>query len=354
MQLVFLTLQINYCRYVVPHENENSVNSNVIVKQTTVLCAKFSKLECNTNLNLPPSNWLTNDGNSYGLRSFLSPSKGFSSFRMAHMFPDCICEIDVVSSAENIKNLLKLPYSPKSTISMMVHRIENTLLIDDFDLYKFLLQQADDDWKWLRSFIIENLSPKDRSLLLKSYCSKENFEQKKLLSKFLYHSLLTNDLSNDIPTVDINTDEHSTILQELRSGPLLPEPSVDENVPENGDHIFNRNVVWTFEDIRMLIGTDMPIFGGQQNQPCISLKLRDMSKPINILTGIDYWLDNLMCNVPEVVMCYHLDGLVQKYELIKTEDLPYLENSNFSPKVIRNVAQNILSFLKRNATKAGN
>lgn len=96
----------------------------------------------------------------------------------------------------------------------------------------------------------------------------------------------------------------------------------------------------------------MPIFGGQ-TQPCISLKLRDMSKPINILTGIDYWLDNLMCNVPEVVMCYHLDGLVQKYELIKTEDLPYLENSNFSPKVIRNVAQNILSFLKRNATKAG-
>lgn len=235
---------------------------------------------------------------------------------------------------------------------MMVHRIENTLLIDDFDLYKFLLQQADDDWKWLRSFIIENLSPKDRSLLLKNCCSKENFEQKKLLSKFLYHSLLTNDLSaatNENATDDINTD-NSTILQEIRSGPLLPEPSIDENVP--GDHIFNRNVVWTFEDIRMLIGTDMPIFGGQ-TQPCISLKLRDMSKPINILTGIDYWLDNLMCNVPEVVMCYHLDGLVQKYELIKTEDLPYLENSNFSPKVIRNVAQNILSFLKRNATKAG-
>jgi len=57
--------------------------------------------------------------------------------------------------------------------------------------------------------------------------------------------------------------------------------------------------------------------------------IRDMSKPINVLTGLDYWLDNLMCmsilsylvfyviynfffyfnfvgNVPEVVMCYHL------------------------------------------------
>lgn len=78
-----------------------------------------------------------------------------------------------------------------------------------------------------------------------------------------------------------------------------------------------------------------------------------MSKPISVLTGIDYWLDNLMCNVPEVVMCYHLNGIVQKYELVKTEDLPYLDGSRFSPKVIRDCAQNILSFLKSNATKAG-
>lgn len=52
-------------------------------------------------------------------------------------------------------------------------------------------------------------------------------------------------------------------------------------------------------------------------------------------------------------MCYHLNGIVQKYELIKTEDLPHMEDSKFSPKVIRDVAQNILSFLKSNATKAG-
>ncbi|CAG9794690.1 unnamed protein product [Diatraea saccharalis] len=102
----------------------------------------------------------------------------------------------------------------------------------------------------------------------------------------------------------------------------------------------------------MLIGSDLPIFG-DQDRPCVSLRLRDAREPINVLTGIDYWLDNLMCNVPEVLMCYHLDGIVQKYEPMKTEDLPNVENSKFSPKVIRNVAQNILSFLKSNATKAG-
>jgi hypothetical protein len=78
-----------------------------------------------------------------------------------------------------------------------------------------------------------------------------------------------------------------------------------------------------------------------------------MKEPISILTGIDFWLDNLMCNVPELFMCYHLNGIVQRYELIKTEDLPNMEDSGFSPKVIRNVAHNILSFLKTNATKAG-
>lgn len=80
---------------------------------------------------------------------------------------------------------------------------------------------------------------------------------------------------------------------------------------------------------------------------------RDSTKPINILTGIDYWLDNLMCNVPEIMMCYHSKGIVQRYEQIKTVDLPNLEGSSFSPKIIKDVAQNILSFLKANCTKEG-
>ena len=79
-----------------------------------------------------------------------------------------------------------------------------------------------------------------------------------------------------------------------------------------------------------------------------------------MLTGLDYWLDNLMCNVPELAMCFHLNGIVQvysvcvcvcmcqhssihvphpihlqRYEMVKTEDIPNLENSQFSPKVHR-------------------
>ena len=59
------------------------------------------------------------------------------------------------------------------------------------------------------------------------------------------------------------------------------------------------------------------------------------------------------CQVPSVLMCYHIDGIVQRYELIKTEELPNLEGCKFSPKVVRDVAKNILAFLKSNAAKEG-
>jgi len=60
----------------------------------------------------------------------------------------------------------------------------------------------------------------------------------------------------------------------------------------------------------MLLGSNLPIFGNDL-QPAVSIRLCDMSKPITVLTGLDYWLDNLMCNVPQVAMCYHLNGIVQ-------------------------------------------
>lgn len=39
--------------------------------------------------------------------------------------------------------------------------------------------------------------------------------------------------------------------------------------------------------------------------------------------------------------------------MIKTEDIPNLENSTFSTRVVKDIAQNILSFLKSNCTKEG-
>lgn len=183
---------------------------------------------------------------------------------------------------------------------MMIHRIGNTLLIDDFDVQRFLMQQEDCNWQWLRSFIYNHiftrLNDPDRTALNKQALN-DSTQQRSLLSKFLYHSLSRTDEvqlqaesdSESCEQLDLDLLQPQFRLPPI-DGPLLPEPNIEENVPDpKHQHTYNRNVVWTFEDIRMLIGTDMAIFGGA-SRPCISLRLRDMQQPINVLTGIDYWL----------------------------------------------------------------
>ena len=45
-----------------------------------------------------------------------------------------------------------MPFSEDKPISLMVHRVGKTLLIDDFDVHKHLLRRQRDDWKWLKEF----------------------------------------------------------------------------------------------------------------------------------------------------------------------------------------------------------
>lgn len=181
---------------------------------------------------------------------------------MAHMFPDCLtADIDLIANSDIIKQILKLPYAPKSTISMMVHRIGNTLLIDDFDLQRFLMQQEDCNWQWLRSFIcnqiFSRINDPDRNALSKQALN-DSTQQRSLLSKFLYHSLSRTDEvqvqaeSESSEQLDLGVRQPQFRLPPIH-GPLLPEPNIEENVPDpKHQHTYNRNVVWTFENIRMV------------------------------------------------------------------------------------------------------
>ncbi|XP_069191990.1 erythroid differentiation-related factor 1 isoform X2 [Procambarus clarkii] len=339
--------------------NENQelrIHSAAVVKSSEVeFPVQFHELQSNTDLKMPPSNWLQ-EHSSIRLPNPTQKHADFSSFLMAHQFPDCIGEVDLVSDAENIKKLLKIPYNPKAHVSMMIHRVGKTLLIDEFDVYKYLLRQSEKEWHWLRRFffehVLQSLTHKE-NVLVRPNKSRNVVQSRSLLSKFLYHSINDEEARPPSPPSQPVTESPVSMRRpSLVMTEVMPEPALEEQLPQASAQAFTRNVVWNFEDLHMLIGTDLPIFGGGTH-PCVSLRLRDMSKPINILTGIDYWLDNLMCNVPEVVMCYHLEGIVQKYELIKTEDLPHMSDCQFSPRLVRDVAQNILSFLNSKATKEG-
>ena len=64
-----------------------------------------------------------------------------------------------------------------------------------------------------------------------------------------------------------------------------------------------------------LDATIVPIFG-MGTYPAVSLYIQEGSRPINVLTGIDIWLDNLMNNVPEVLMAYRVENVIRNYEVL--------------------------------------
>ncbi|XP_048864932.1 erythroid differentiation-related factor 1 isoform X2 [Brienomyrus brachyistius] len=370
----------------------SEIKSRAVVKYSAAPPpTTYALLQEKTDLKLPPANWLR-ESSQLGpagttVLGSSSRNKPFSSFGMAYDFIDSIGnDVDVVSDSENIKKLLKIPYS-KSHVSMAVHRVGRTLLLDELDIQELFMRSSQTgDWSWLKEFYQRLVDQKWQ----RKKKSKEHWYQKAILSKFLYYSINGDATAEPVPA---HSGGHDEEVKECGPGPSWPatftsssdsetptspkEENVsmenkyalghvasvtkEQNLPtlfnegENSQGLrndFARNILWTFEDIHMLVGSNMPIFGGGR-YPAVSLRLRDNNKPINVLTGIDYWLDNLMCNVPELVMCFHVNGIVQKYEMIKTEDIPHLENSTFSTRVVKDIAQNILSFLKSNCAKEG-
>ncbi|XP_023564817.1 erythroid differentiation-related factor 1 [Octodon degus] len=246
------------------------------------------------------------------------------------------------------------------------------------------------DWTWLKEFYQRLIDQKWQ----RKKKSKEHWYQKAILSKFLYYSVNGDGAAQPVPSAaeqqespsldethdservswpapfemasSVSEDpsasgqeherlEPSYIVGHMASAPKEQSLSNLFSDGENSQGLKNdvvQNILWTFEDIRKLVGSNMPIFG-RGRYPAVSLRLRYNNKPISVLTGIDYWLHNLIYYVPELVMCFHINAVVQKYEMMKTEEIPNLENSKFSTEVIKDIAQNILSFLKRNCTKEG-
>jgi len=331
-------------------ESKNIISKSVII-HSSVNRPTSLILPVNTNLNPAPSNWLSSAAESYGLQN-MSVQSGFSSFQMANKFIDTIDKVDIVSDAENIKQLLKIPFSKKS-VSMMVHKVGDTFIIDEFDASKHLVVETQQkNWSWLKKFFSDHIfkSGQTEKFISRQVNSFNVIQEKTLNSKFLHYSIADtpNDSKND-------NYQQSTTASELNPNILsLPQPFPEEQFPDYPkDHNFNQTILWTFGDVKMMIGSDLPIFkNGTSFQ---SLRLKDLSKhskSMNDLPLVDYWLDNLICNIPEVLLCHHLDGKVQKYEKVKTENLPKFEDK-FLPNNFVYIARNLLSFLKSKVSKVG-
>lgn len=227
-------------------------------------------------------------------------------------------DVDVIGKAKTIRRLLACSIRSDQEASFTVHRIGKTMLIDEFETQ------------------MPFGSAPAPVCVLDAFDSRSKSQIIRCLSPDATPANSDSDDDDD--------DEPST----LRWGPdsIALKPIFEAA----NKRVMQQNYKWDFRDLRMLVSSNMAIFG-DSNHPAVSVHVRQEGNPINVLTGLDYWLDNLMCNVPEIVMCYHLDGVVKRFELMKTEDIPTA--AGFNQESVHDLARNILSFLRSNCTQEG-
>ncbi|VDK70476.1 unnamed protein product [Litomosoides sigmodontis] len=360
------------------------------------------KLELNTNLNVPPLNAWSGDayddfwaegtnssrtshgrtantaesefsrsGNRSGTGQWNFNSRFrdcFESLRLADCYIDAIVGgIDVVAEAETLKKLIAAPFS-KQPLNLIVHKIGKTLLLDNC---AYLKNYAYMNSTVGVSVVAEFLNSKSQCLVgiagAKTGTGTTTGDiiadmHRKMIAESLYTRSLAlayvaDAVERDVPTQTNKNRENDSPAIVRESGGLV-DPL--ENYLYAKIRMDDRKVeldaygrLWNFYDLNMLVDVNLPIFGCKSN-PCVTLHPKDLKqRPINFLTGVDLYLDQSMCNAPEALLCWHLGGYVKEYELIRTEDIPYLENSKFDPLVLRNVAQNIISFLQDKVTQEG-
>ena len=211
--------------------------------------------------------------------------------------------------------------------------------MDEFDIQTELFDASSSAHRWFKSILTNILCKgKNYNQLESDFISaisrlsgSELRSMLSLQSKFLYHSLPPS--LPGAPTFDPTEDSSR-------------DSSRDSREQCKPDGCYLQNSLWEFRDLGVLVGSDIPIFGNS-NHPAVTLRLSEKQE-INVLTGIDYWLENLMFSVPEVIMCFHINGIVQNYEHIKTDDIPKV--AGFNPDLIKDTAKSIISFLNSNCT----
>ena len=128
------------------------------IKTLALDTTHFTRLGIQTDLNRPPTNWLRSSppfvppGLSR-LSGFdpIHPDERqspFTSFRMAEEYLYLLSRVDVITSSENVKKLIRAAISDCG-LSLIVHRVGNSLLLDAMDIHKYILRPVS-QWDWWR------------------------------------------------------------------------------------------------------------------------------------------------------------------------------------------------------------
>lgn len=306
-------------------------------------------------------------------------------------------EIDIIAPADILKQIFKIPYS-KARLSIAVHRVGQTLVLNtgpDVEEGEKIVRRHSNPSKCADESLFLNFAmhsvrmeacdcppayhapseKQSKSSVLPgrfesrdgSFESAEHPEQG-CASRYFGQS-------NDIVQEEGFNREYTQVEQDnffwgsknnkknkghhaIKKASQVKEKSrcsmqESEKCRRVGNDEFLRVLFWQFHNFRMLLGSDLLLFSNDK-YVSVSLHLWDVSRQVTPLTWLEAWLDNVMASVPELAICYHQDGVVQGYELLKTDDIFLLKGVSedgtpaFHPHVVQQNGLSVLRFLQGN------
>ncbi|PIN01718.1 hypothetical protein CDL12_25775 [Handroanthus impetiginosus] len=306
-------------------------------------------------------------------------------------------EIDVIAPADILKQIFKIPYS-KSRVSVAVHRVGQTLILNcgpDIEEGEKLIRRQNRQPKCVDQSLFLNFAmhsvrmeacdcPPSHNTSSEeqfkspmypgqcvsnegslessghpvqghaSYRQHEGIAQEE---RYTNHQEFPQDEKENLFWRKKKDKRHKgreaiKKVSEFKEKPRFPVQE-SEKYRKVGDDGFLRVLFWQFHNFRMLLGSDLLIFSNEK-YVAVSLHLWDVSRKVTPLTWLEAWLDNFMASVPELAICYHQDGVVQGYELLKTDDIFLLKGISddgtpaFHPHVVQQNGLSVMRFLQEN------
>ncbi|XP_076900260.1 uncharacterized protein LOC143554375 [Bidens hawaiensis] len=280
-------------------------------------------------------------------------------------------EIDVIAPTDILKQIFKIPYS-RARLSIAVHRIGQSLILNtgpDVEegeklvrRHKQQSQCADKSLFWnfaMHSVRMEacdlpsGQTSKSKERVNTSFLTGNNeinegerfkYPQSKAKHDSIFLGVKNNQSNKDRDAVK----KVSKVKETPR--PSMQESDMYRRMNRDG---FLRVLFWKFNNLHMFLGSDLLIFSNDKHV-AVSLHLWDVSRQVGPLTWLDAWLDNVMASVPELAICYHENGVVQGYELLKTDDIFVSKGVSedgtpaFHPHIVRQNGHSVLRFLQEN------
>eukprot|EP01038_Epipyxis_sp_PR26KG_P008376 gene8376-11333_t len=299
----------------------------------------------------------------------INVDQSISSFEERSKLLDLQC-IDFLGPADAMKRLFSYSYSDTCS-TFAIHRIGGTLMLDGIvnedvfveEMTNNVEQQStksspsspnkssnlDKNINTIKGLMFDSLSPtklaltrSSNKLLITSNTNSSSqistissnnlsFLQIKESSLRSVIKERTDHRSPSIsPTKSGNAENLSMIPVNITGSPYLPPPRYFmPAAPAPSKSVQS----WDLHDLRLAIESDLTVYRLPDNRN-ITLRPLDTTQAASDANFLDYYLDNVLSNVPELALALHAKGFIRGVRICLTRDIPYLNSSDVTTSTI--------------------